>query len=646
MKKYWYLVPAVLLGILEGFLAHDVRIGIASVILIGFFLFLKLPQRFYEHGVVQAVVFWGSPLFYFVVTEILNLHFPWNTYLVPLVLNYILYALFALFFSGIFGNWLIGLYVSSFFSFLLGGVNYFVRVYKNSAFSLYDILSVRTLYNVLDGGMELTTDWVFAAGLLLYILYWIILSKFIGAKKKVPHKKAGVVLRVFAIAALPVFMLGIFNGKLLQKAGVDTTIYHASEKNGFMVHLFASYVDSLQEAPEGYSPEKLDELKALYEQKNVRPETMPNVIVVMNESFSDLSCFGDFETDVPVMENIDALSENTIKGYALSSVFGGNTANSEWEFLTGNTMYFMPTGCVPYQMYVTPTAPSLAKTLSGYGYHCVAFHPYESSGWKRKSSWKDLGFAQTFFLDDYKESNRQTLINKKMTDKANYQEILDYLDQADKSVPQFVFNVTIQNHTGGFLDAQNQLGYRIHITDGVEGKYDYVEGYLTMMHESDAAFAYLISELEKKEEPYIVLMFGDHQAALGTDNAFLSEIYGKNVDSFSEEENEYFYRVPYVIWANYDLDETAVEGITGLNYLQNILLDKMGLSGSAYNTFLDQCREVYPAINAFGYYDRDGKFHSIHENGETDSLLKDYHYLQYNNIFDHVNYRKDFFERH
>ena len=79
----------------------------------------------------------------------------------------------------------------------------------------------------------------------------------------------------------------------------------------------------------------------------------PNIIVIMNESFSDPSVLGkEIKTNIPLTPFYDSLSENTIKGYALSSVFGANTANSEFELLTGHTMAFMPEGSVPYQQYI------------------------------------------------------------------------------------------------------------------------------------------------------------------------------------------------------------------------------------------------------------------------------------------------------
>ena len=72
-----------------------------------------------------------------------------------------------------------------------------------------------------------------------------------------------------------------------------------------------------------------------------------------------------------------------IWGTAYSSVYGGNTCNSEYEFLTSNTLSFLPTGSKPYQQYVDHDQSSLVSILKEYGYDCTAIHPGQRSAWQR-----------------------------------------------------------------------------------------------------------------------------------------------------------------------------------------------------------------------------------------------------------------------
>ena len=89
----------------------------------------------------------------------------------------------------------------------------------------------------------------------------------------------------------------------------------------------------------------------------------------MNESFSDLNVLGDFTTNedyMPYLHSLQNGAENTVTGYLNVSVCGGNTANTEFEFLTGNSMAFLPQGkysvsAVHYER--TPALPAYLASL-------------------------------------------------------------------------------------------------------------------------------------------------------------------------------------------------------------------------------------------------------------------------------------------
>ena len=107
-------------------------------------------------------------------------------------------------------------------------------------------------------------------------------------------------------------------------------------------------------------------------------ERLPNIIVVMNEAFSDLSVLGDFTTNedyMPFLHKLQKGYENTITGNLTVSVCGGNTANSEFEFLTGHTMDFFPVGSIPYQQYIKGELPSIVNQLEKLGYLTYGLHP-------------------------------------------------------------------------------------------------------------------------------------------------------------------------------------------------------------------------------------------------------------------------------
>ena len=123
----------------------------------------------------------------------------------------------------------------------------------------------------------------------------------------------------------------------------------------------------------------------------------------MNEAFSDLSVLGEFETNTDYMPYIHSLTDNTKKGWLYMSVKGGNTANSEFEFLTGSSLYWLPVGSVAYQQYIRKDLPGLADQLGREGYRTIAMHPYYSSGWNRPKVYSLMHFDEMYFYKDFKD---------------------------------------------------------------------------------------------------------------------------------------------------------------------------------------------------------------------------------------------------
>lgn len=208
--------------------------------------------------------------------------------------------------------------------------------------------------------------------------------------------------------------------------------------------------------PDGYSRQKAKELLDSYVGTDdntaiTDKSDYPNIIVVMDEAFSDLSVLGGFDTNtdyMPFVHSLEKGNENTITGYLNTSVCGGNTADTEFEFLTGNTMAFLPVGSIPYQQYIKSTTPSLASYLKSIGYATYAQHPYYGSGWNRDTVYPLLGFDNLSFMQDY---SNQRFVRKYISDETSFDRIIETYENKPDGQPAFIFNVTMQNH-GGYTD--------------------------------------------------------------------------------------------------------------------------------------------------------------------------------------------------
>lgn len=123
----------------------------------------------------------------------------------------------------------------------------------------------------------------------------------------------------------------------------------------------------------------------------------------MNEAFSDLSVINEFSTNEDYMPYIHSLKKNTIKGSLYMSIFGSGTCNSEFEFLTGNSMSFLQNGIIAYTQVVKAKLPNMTYLLKGQGYKGnLALHPYLASGWNRVQVYDYMGFDHFYSETDFK----------------------------------------------------------------------------------------------------------------------------------------------------------------------------------------------------------------------------------------------------
>lgn len=564
-------------------------------------------------------------------------HNPFETMkTTPQVLNLIMFELLALLLFSVFGKLHVALMAETLFFAIYGLANYFVLNFRSVPIQPWDLLSIGTAASV-AGNYDYTLDRQ-ALLVVLGFLFLLTLEFFC----RFTLKKGTWKLRL-PMAATLVVMLGAFGLmfhsdeiveqklRLYNKLFTPTTI---SYKNGtalaFVMELRYLSVDK----PAGYNADTAaQELAALEEESMSEPAMagagsdegeFPNIIVIMDEAFSDPAILGDFTVNQDYMPFVHSLlegAENTVSGWLNVSVLGGNTANTEFEYLTGNTMAFLPQGSIPYQQYIKGETPSLASHLAGLGYQTVAMHPYNASGWDRDTVYPAMGFSEMYFLPDFDNAAK---VRNYVSDQSDFEKIVEiYENKGDN--PLFLFNVTMQNHSS-YTESFDNFDPQIE----VEGGSQTLNNYLSLLSLSDAALGELISYFEEQEEDTIIVFFGDHQ----TTNSVIEPILkqnGKSSSTLTEEEQADRYKVPFFIWANFDIEEeTGVE--TSVNYLGAKTLLAAGVPMDGYFTYLSVFSETVPVISANHVTLADGTFTNADDQSE---LLSDYKGYQYYRLFDY-----------
>ena len=523
----------------------------------------------------------------------------------------------------------------------IGMANHYLISFRGRTLFPGDFLTLRTAANVAGNydyrpdSMQWLTIGIFAAVL--------VLLSFLPREEKRPFDWRGFAP---AAAGTAVFLAAFFGTGWVEGLGIEPSMW-TTRGNGLVLNFTVCLKYMKVEKPDSYSQETLAALAgenpsdAADAAASADGGTRPvNVIVIMNESLSDLSVLPGVETNMDAMPFLRSLTENTVKGYAYSSVFGGTTANSEYEFLTGNTTAFLPAGTVPYQMYVSPGDPSLVGQMEALGYTTIAAHPYRSSGWNRPTVYADYGFDEVYFESDFQDRAymRGDERTGYVTDRCDYENLIRWYEEKEEGQPLFLFNVTMQNHSA-YQMAWTNLPKEVWLTGELENRFQTVNQYLSLVYQSDQAFEDLIDYFSQVEEPTMILLFGDHQPQVATN--FYTDVLGTNPDTADAQKKQ---MVPFVLWANYDIPEA--QGVElSLNYLSALLMDTANLPMTGYQKFLSQLWETAPVINTVGIRDAQGNWYG--ENAalpeELDGAIEDYKVLLYNNVFDKKDRVESFF---
>ncbi len=504
---------------------------------------------------------------------------------------------------------------------------------RSVAFQISDFFCIADALR-LSGRYQFIITWgmvrafVYGAGLLAIAL--VLLRKYDDSLER--RKKFYSSATAFCVA-LP---LSLFTGIEDHSDGdIKFDINTFTRENGVLYSLFVELKSHSVEKPVNYSKEEAEE--KLEWDAGEHQHQKPNIIVIMNESLTDYDAVGKLPLTQDILPYYHSMEENCIKGNAYSSVFGGYTCNSEWEFLTGNSMAFLSVTSVPYNQFFEHETDSLASSLREYGYDTCAIHPYYGVEWNRDVNYPLMGFDEFITGPDFGDQTGTVpegmdeqlyfgdldYIRGFISDSENYRKIIDVMENKDPSTPQFIFNITIQNHGSYGYDGEDFESLPL-----CENAEEPINQYLTLAHESDKAFEELIAYFETYPEDTIILMFGDHQPALEMP---FTELYADPENEFAVRQTDY--TVPYVMWANYDVEWETQEQIS-LNYLSLLLKQNAGLPLDNWDTFRLSAMEQYPVVNSYGVLCADGVFRSFKEELAQSDLLKEYEQLQYYRVFD------------
>lgn len=259
-----------------------------------------------------------------------------------------------------------------------------------------------------------------------------------------------------------------------------------------------------------------------------------NVVLVLSESFTDPTQLEGFDLERDPIPRTRSLMAETTSGQMLAQMYGGGTANMEFETLTGQSLgLFRAQMLSPYQMLVPEQEdyPSAVGWFRSHGHDAVAVHPYRVGMYKREQVYQRFGFDA--FVHDTTIGETDTIDdNPYISDESAFDEVLTHIDEHEK--PLLVNLVTMQNH----IPVDGNYDDPLKVSGVSGGQAERIGQYARGLEHTDEALAGFLDELSDSPEKAVVLFYGDH----------LPGIYGSSVKN--DNKGLPLYRTPFFIWSN------------------------------------------------------------------------------------------------
>lgn len=368
---------------------------------------------------------------------------------------------------------------------------------------------------------------------------------------------------------------------------------------GFFGGLIYNYKNFKVTKPNGFEPgsiarlttelELTDDLKKAKKDEN----TKPHVIIIQSEAYWDpgLLSPGLYPDGSP--GRLEPICEATLNnahfcatGYVSVPSFGGITANTEYEVLTGMAISLFPSGAVPFNHFTQKKQPSIAWRFRQAGYKTVGLHPHDGWFWNRNNVYPRLGFQYFYDIEYFADADKNELY---VSDDAINRAIEKNIEETNE--PLFLFSVSMANHAP-FNDDRYEKLLAVNIDwEAVPNlspeEHKTLATFSIGIRESRRALQELIATYSSPDSPPVIILFyGDHLPILGGDFRIYEETGYKPLgESIHYRE---MFSTPYLIWSNQELHTTDWPHFISAPLLGQQLASAAGLGRPIVESLLNE----------------------------------------------------------
>ncbi|MDR7814996.1 LTA synthase family protein [Lacrimispora sp.] len=525
-------------------------------------------------------------------------------------------------------------------------VNHYKLMYRGSPFFPWDVTLISEVKSVI-GGIKIELNYrmigILAVAIILVIFTYKI-PPLILRNSRQSLKIKGISLCLVSLLIFAFVRLVYLNDYFTVN---DWDPQQTYKDYGFFNAYLAEIRSMEVNKPSGYSKRKMEEVRTnvyeLIKDSNVNNEVVPNIIIIMSESFWDVSKLPYVKDDPKeLFPTLTSLRETSISGNLLCSIFGGGTSSTEFEVLTGFTKEFMPIESTPYLQVVNREFSSFPLFVKTLGYKTTAIHSFLRENWNRNVAYPNMGFDKFISQDDFiePEIKRSFISDNEVTNK-----IIEEYERhvAASEQPWLNFTVTVQNHPGYSSDRWDSselidIEYENLSEDVVSGLKDFTTG----LHHSDKALGKLIDYFSDIEKPTIIIFFGDHMTGFGDYPEKSLEQAGYLSPNMSMWERKYkIHLTPFMVWSNYMYINKNLGDVSSYQLLPTVL-ELYNLKQPTFYKFLNVLYKESPGLALGVVLNPDGT-HSNTLNEKQQELYELYKLIQYDYIYGNNYLGNEFF---
>ncbi len=584
------------------------------------------------------------------------------TFLYMFIMNvFPLYILMLLFYFISNRVW-IGSAITAFLSALLHAINRYKVIFRDEPLKLFDLKVAKEAGNIVQNySLTFQASLAVMIGLFLVISVLVCVIEKRGGFRRTPYtpKKKEVLIRICG-ALLSVVLL--FSGYrfIYQSDGLISDIIGTKELEspvvkqqhaGMLLYLLSSSYVTEYPTPDGYRKEDARALLSSFEEETDTDKVYPNVIAIMSEAFFDPTDGENtkFYPDKDPLLNFNRLKENAIYGNIIVPGFGGGTADTEFEFLTGSNASVIDAERPPiFNTYLSHKLFSLPWLYKDFGFETHGIHPGHRWFYNRGDVYGWLGFDDFLTKESLPSDLEKTnyYINDSETEKLIRESYDTYLSSGNKS-GYFSFTVTIQNH-GPYMEkaTEREPALMREAVSCDEKLYHVLDNYMAGLSDADRMLGNLSDYINTKDVPTVIVFFGDHLPYFGADGEGFRAL-GIDIDPEKPESALRKQSTPFLIFGNdafhtwekengFSAKQGKVQDISA-SFLGNELLSYTHTPKPAFFKYTDTLKKELPVILANTFVvDQNGTF-SVTPSEEVQKLLDEYRKLICYNTLDWQN---------